>query len=99
MTALSRSDIPDIIESAEELSVYSSMLLARVNPSLRILEAQGESTQAVQLSIVKTDDNSTRLISRVSIEISPDYATDTSVPFYAKALELSNTAVPSAFTA
>lgn len=99
MTDLTPSEIPDVIDTAEELTAYALMLLARVNPDLRILEVQGESTQAVQLSVTKADDGSDRLIGRVSIALNPEYATDTSVPLYAQAKELSNVAAPSAFTA
>lgn len=39
MTAINTSEIPAVVDSAEELVAYAAMLLARVNPDLRILEA------------------------------------------------------------
>ena len=91
MTAINTSEIPAVVDSAEELVAYAAMLLARVNPDLRILEVPGGSQKAIEMTIISADEVTTRLIGRFSIALNPEYATDTSVPLYAQARELSNT--------
>ena len=46
MTAINTSEIPSVVDLAEELVAYAAMLLARVNPDLRILEAPMRSQRA-----------------------------------------------------
>ncbi|MGL4640372.1 MAG: hypothetical protein ACRCVX_11690 [Shewanella sp.] len=98
MTALTIStDIPTNINTLEKLAAWLGLALARVNPTLKILESPDAEPQRVgQCALIKADDGSTRLIVRLSIPISEDYATNT-VKFWQTAAELSNTALPTAF--
>lgn len=83
----------------ERLASYSVLALARVNPDTRVLEVAGESTKAVEATVIPADDGSYRLVCRISLKLDPDYAVDTATPFYLKALELTNIEVPAGFLA
>ena len=99
MSALATTQIPASVNSAERLFSYAALILARVNPDLRVLEVSGESTKAIEVVLIPADDGTYRLIVRASLPLDPDYATDISTPFFLKARELSNTAVPAGFLA
>lgn len=71
--------------------------LSRCNPNKKILETSGvDPIRAAFTTLVKADDNSIRLIGRVSLAISDDYL---EVPrkFWQNALELDDVALPAAF--
>ena len=59
MTAINTSEIPAVVDSAEELVAYAAMLLARVNPDLRILEVPGGSQKAIEMTIISADEGTT----------------------------------------
>lgn len=98
MTAINTStQLPTAIDTVEKLAAYSVLALARVNPTLRVLELPGESQFAIEATIIPADDGTDRLIARMSIELDPSWSSDTANPIYLLAKELSNTVLPSGF--
>lgn len=96
-TLVISSDIPTNINTLEKLAAWVGLALARTNPSLKILESPDASPQrAAEAVLLKADDNSYRLIVRVSIPIADAYAENTT-KFWTNATELSNTALPAAY--
>lgn len=92
------TDIPSQINTLERLATWSIMALRRTNPTLTVIEIANQiSEKAAQTALVEADDNTIRFIGRVSIELPSDYAEDNTVKLWAKAKELSNTALPEAF--
>ena len=90
MTTLTPSQIPTNVDTAERLCAYAGLLLQRVNPDTPIQEEQAVRQKAIEAVIISDAFGSPRLVLRISLPLSPDYATDTTTPFYAKALEISN---------
>ncbi|MGF1481250.1 MAG: hypothetical protein ACFB4I_17500 [Cyanophyceae cyanobacterium] len=97
MSALATNQIPTSVDTAERLLSYSALILARVNPDLRVLEVAGRTQKAVEVVVTPADDGSYRLVIRASLALAPDFASDTATPFFLKTQELSNIAVPSGF--
>ncbi|MBR8828485.1 MAG: hypothetical protein DSM107014_11400 [Gomphosphaeria aponina SAG 52.96 = DSM 107014] len=94
MSALANNQRPAGINTLERHLAYDVLLLARLNPSLRIVEQAGSTTRAVEVVLSPADDGSIRLIARLSLPVDPNYANDTSQPLYMWAQELSNVAIP-----
>ena len=74
------------------------LALARCNPDLDILEQDGSATRAVDLGIIIDSTGTPRLVGRISIALSADYAENSATKLWAKALELSTVALPTGFT-
>lgn len=98
MTAITTSQIPTSVNSAERLAAYAALLLARMNPDLRILEVSGASQKAIEVTVFPADDGKYRLAVRISLELDADFATDITKAFYLKVKDLSNTPLPAGFT-
>lgn len=98
MTALTlSSDIPNNINTLERLICWAGLALRRVNPVASVLETPGAYAEPVaQTVLLKADDNTIRLVVRVSVPIDPAYAEST-LKFWMHAQELSNTVLPAAF--
>lgn len=101
MTALNiATDIPTNINTVEKLAVWAGLALERCNPTLKILEApETEPQRAAQAVLIRADDASHRTIIRISIPVSSDYASNSTVKFWQNATELSNVALPTAYKA
>ncbi|NJK51238.1 glucose-6-phosphate dehydrogenase [Candidatus Gracilibacteria bacterium] len=97
MSALTKAQIKNEINTAERLAAYAILLLSRCNPTLEYIEAENNTVRVVDVGIAAAADGSIRLIGRISIPLAPDYATNTSVPLYMHAQEISNVAVPAAY--
>ncbi len=99
MTTIDLStDIPSNINTLERLAAWSIMALRRVNPTLQILEtSQTDPERAAQAAIIQAEDDSIRLIGRMSLEIDGAYTEDNSIKLWMHVQELSNTALPSSF--
>lgn len=74
------------------------LALSRCNPDLDILEQDGSATRAVDLGIIVDSTGVPRLVGRVSIALSADYAENSSTKLWAKAQDLSSVSLPSGFT-
>lgn len=94
MTTLTNAQRPTGIDTVERHLAYDLLLLARLNPDLKIIEQPGQTVKAVEVVLTPADDGTVRLVGRVSIALDPDYAIDLTQPLYMQALDLSNTSVP-----
>lgn len=91
------TDIPTNINTLEKLAAWVGLALARCNPSLKILEDPNLPPQrAAEAVLLKADDNSYRLVIRLSLPIDAGYAENTA-KFWTNTNELSNTALPTAY--
>ena len=98
MTALTiSSDIPTNINTLEKLGAWAGLALTRCNPSTKVLENPSASSQRVaETFFIKADDGSNRLVIRLSLPVTDDYASDTK-KFWEKVNPLSETVLPAAF--
>ena len=92
MSALANNEIPTIT-TAEQLATYAALVLARVNPSLSVLETSDDSTPVAQVAIIRDSTGSPRLVARLSVELDAAYSTSGN-DLWLDALELSNTTIP-----
>ena len=92
MSALANNEIP-VITTLEQLASYAALALARVNPSLSVLETSDESTAVSQVAIIRSSTGAPRLVARLSIELASSYSTSGN-DLWLDALELSNTSIP-----
>lgn len=101
MTALNIStDIPTNINTLEKLAAWAGLAVERCNPTLKILESPDTSPQRVaEAVLIKADDGTNRMIIRISIPISSDYASNSTVKFWQNAQPLSDVALPTAYKA
>ena len=97
MSSLTKTQVPNSINTAERLAAYALLVLSRVNPSLEYLEAENTTIRVVDVGIAQAADGTRRLIGRVSIPLADNYDTDLTTPLYMKANEISNVAVPTAY--
>lgn len=72
MSALANNEIPTIT-TAEQVAAWASLVLARVNPSLAVLESSDESTAVAQVAIIRSSTGAPRLVARLSIELDAAY--------------------------
>lgn len=98
MTAINiATDIPTNINTLEKLAAWVGLALARCNPSLKILEYPNtEPQRAAEAVLIKADDNSYRLVVRLSLPIVDSYSESTT-KFWFNTTEFSNVALPSAY--
>lgn len=98
MTAINiTTDIPTNINTLEKLAAWVGLALARCNPSLKILEyPNAEPARAAEAVLIKADDNSNRLVVRLSLPIADNYSESTQ-KFWFNTLDFSNVALPAAF--
>ncbi len=101
MTALNIStDIPTNINTLEKLAAWVGLALERCNPTAKLLESPDTEPQRVaQAVLIRADEGSHRLITRVSIPINDGYAEASTVKFWQNALEIGTTALPTAYKA
>lgn len=98
MTVFTAStDLPSNINSLEKLALWVGTALERVNPTSSVLESPGIPSRVAQAAIIRADDGSKRVVIRLSLPLAEDYASNNTVKFWQNALDLSNTALPSAF--
>lgn len=99
MTALDpKTQVPPSVNTAEKLAAWAILLLARQNPDRRVIELIDEpSRQVVLVTIIKAEDNSYRLIGRVSLKLDAGYA-ENAGKFWTNVEEFANTEIPTAFT-
>jgi hypothetical protein len=96
MTAFDKTtDLPATVNSVEKLFIWATMVLARVNPTRRVVESPDLSAiNVVVPNVIKADDNTVRFVGRVSIELDSNYGTGTQ-KLWEFAKDLDNVAIPS----
>lgn len=100
MTAFNRTtDLPESIDSLEELAVWAISTLAYTNTELRVVEGPGINERAAQAGIFYVEaDNKYRFLGRVSIQMAPEYLSgDTKLWTYSQ--PLSTVPIPAIFKA
>ncbi|MHC5721158.1 MAG: glucose-6-phosphate dehydrogenase, partial [Nostoc sp.] len=98
MTALNiATQIPSQIVTLEQLHAWSAQALFALNPGLTVIEGVGYTERAAQAgNYWVAADVKTRMICRLSLEISPDALSGSGKPWiYVQ--PLSNTALPASF--
>lgn len=100
MTAINiATDIPSQIDTLEKLAAWTGLALARVNPTVKILEnPDAEPQRAANVALIKADDGSIRMVVRLSLPVADGYA-ENNVKFWQNATKISDTALPTAFKA
>lgn len=96
---LVREQIPSDISTVEQAIVWLFLLLDEQARGMTIKEDAGiVPTPVSQVQIVTVADNTTRIISRVSIELQEDWAVNRSVKLWRRVKEVVTTSIPSHFT-
>ncbi|MHC5914893.1 MAG: glucose-6-phosphate dehydrogenase [Nostoc sp.] len=100
MTALNiATQIPSQITTLEQLHAWSAQALFAINPTLSVIEGVGYTERAAQAgNFWVAADSKTRMICRLSLQVSPD-SLSASGKQWTFIQELSNTALPSTFSA
>jgi len=93
------TDIPNSIVTLEQLNAWTSLCLARINPTLAVLEAENYSQFVVQSGVFSAADNSNRLVGRTSLELDMNYISDRSKKLWMFVNEFGNVQIPAAFKA
>lgn len=97
MTAITKAQIPNDCNSVEKLAAWALITLARLNPTLKILELDNESPiVASSVSILKASGGENRLLARFSLELNADYEVSPE-PIWELVKDLSNTAIPAGY--
>jgi len=91
------TDIPNAIVTLEQLSAWSNLVLARINPTLAVLEAENYNQFVVQSGIFSAADNSNRLVGRTSLSLDMNYISDRSKKLWMFVHEFGNVQIPDAF--
>lgn len=96
---LTREQIPSDISTVEQAIVWLFLLLDEQARGMTIKEDAGiVPTPVSQVQIVTVADNTTRIISRVSIELQEDWSVNRSVKLWRRVKEVVTTSIPSHFT-
>ncbi|MBN3943493.1 glucose-6-phosphate dehydrogenase [Nostoc sp. NMS9] len=98
MTAFNpATDIPSQIDTLEKLAAWVGAALFNINPGLVVTEGVGYTERACQAgNYWVAADSKTRMIVRLSLEVSPDQASGSNKN-WTYIQPLSNTALPAAF--
>lgn len=93
------TQIPTDINTVEQLAVWALLLL---DDQIGILQIKEEENMmpvyAAQTQIVRVADKTKRIIGRFSIELEPDYDTNTTVKLWKRVKELVVTQIPVNYT-
>lgn len=94
MTTLTKTQIPDSINTVERLLLWASFILQKNNPTKAIVEQPNtDPVNVATLTVFRADDQSMRILSRIDLEIESNYA-ESLLPLWLSAKELSNTSIP-----
>jgi hypothetical protein len=99
MTALTKAQIPDSINTVEKLSVWVDTLLQHLNASSVVIEAAGGQDRAIVSQpwfIAADNPPKWRVITRSSVEIDSNWQRGGKIWNFAR--ELSAATIPSEFT-
>ncbi|MHC5728358.1 MAG: glucose-6-phosphate dehydrogenase [Nostoc sp.] len=100
MTALNiATQIPSQIVTLEQLHAWSAQALFAINSTITVIEGVGYTERAAQAgNFWVAADSKTRMICRLSLEVSPDQLSGSNKP-WTYIQQLSNTVLPSSFSA
>ncbi|MEH2377608.1 MAG: glucose-6-phosphate dehydrogenase [Nostoc sp.] len=100
MTALNvTTQIPSQITTLEQLHAWSAQALFAINSGLTVIEGVGYTERAAQAgNFWVAADVKTRMICRLSLEVSPDHLSASGKP-WTFVQPLSSTALPASFSA
>lgn len=93
------TQIPSQINTLEKLHAWSGLALGYMYPTLKAIEGVGYEERVAQANVFYiAADNKYRLISRVSLQVSPDFLSGGS-KMWNYMMEVGNTAIPTTFVA
>ncbi|MGB9774559.1 MAG: glucose-6-phosphate dehydrogenase [Bacteroidota bacterium] len=99
MTSLNLANqIPSNINTLERLHIWSGYALAFVNPSLGVLETPERAEKVAQAAIFQAADNTYRVLLRACLPVDQSFMNDSSKKMWMFGQEVSNVALPTAFT-
>lgn len=99
MTTLAiATQIPTNINTLERLHIWSGYALAFTNPTLGVLETPDRAEKVAQAAIFQAADNTYRVLLRACLPIDAAFMTDNSKKMWMFGQEVSNVAIPQAFT-
>ncbi len=99
MTALTKTQIPNQINTVERLMAWCGLTLGFINPTKAVVEAAGENAErVVQSFVLRADDGTERLIIRASLPLDPNWRANSSDAFWLLVQDLENVDLPSAYT-
>lgn len=93
---LNLDQIPNTIETVEELIAWAGLLLHRMNGSLKCLENPNFSDYVCQASNFMAEDKTERLVIRVNLQLKTDYASS-GRKFWKSVEEFSEITIPTEF--
>lgn len=99
MTAFVKAQLPDSVDSLEELAVWAISTLSFINADTTAIEGPGISERAAQAGIFYVEtDKKYRFLGRVSIQMSSEYLSG-SAKLWNYAQPLATTDIPAIFAA
>lgn len=99
MTAFAKSQLPDTVNTLEELATWAILALSHLNSDLIVIEGAGSTERAAQAGIFYVEsDKKYRFLGRVSIEMDKNYLSG-SAGMWNYAQPLSSAAIPTIFAA
>lgn len=93
------TSIPTNINTLERLHLWSGYALAFVNPTLGVLETPDRAEKVAQAAVFQAADNTYRVLLRACLPIDAAFMNDASKKMWMFGQEVSNVAIPPAFTA
>ena len=99
MTALTKDQIPNQINTVERLMAWAGLALGFLNPTKSIIEAAGEgSERVVQSFVLRAGDGTERLIIRVALPLDENWRSNDTDAFWLMVNDLENVDLPAAYT-
>ena len=99
MTALVKDDIPNQINTVEQLFAWAGLALGFINPTKAIVESAVENPERIVQSFqLRADDGSERLIIRASLKLDPDWRTNEFTGFWLNVNSFEDVDLPDAYT-
>lgn len=99
MTAFAKTQLPDSVDSLEELAVWAISALSYINADTTAIEGPGISERTAQAGIFYVEsDKKYRFLGRVSIQMSSEYLSGNN-KMWNYAQPLATTSIPAIFTA
>lgn len=99
MTAFAKTQLPDSVDTLEELATWAILALSHINSDTIVIEGAGSTERAAQAGVFYVEsDKKYRFLGRVSVEMSKNYLSG-SDGMWNYAQPLSNVEIPTIFTA
>ncbi|BDA68217.1 No_hits_found [Calothrix sp. PCC 7716] len=99
MTAFSKTQLPNSVDTLEELAVWAILSLSHINSDLIVIEGAGSTERAAQAGVFYVEsDKKYRFLGRVSVEMSKNYLSGND-GMWNYAQPLSSVEIPTIFTA